>query len=75
MKNSNDTPVSNISDNTSNSDIAPEQIENSFNNTPNSDSYWEKYSQFFISPIPIGTLSSSEEKEINEFLELENKKT
>ncbi|CAG8602149.1 13282_t:CDS:2 [Acaulospora morrowiae] len=34
MKNSNDTPASNISDNTSNSDVAPKRIENSSNNTP-----------------------------------------
>ncbi|RHZ51262.1 hypothetical protein Glove_481g32 [Diversispora epigaea] len=45
MKNSNDTSASNISDNTSNSDVAPDS----------------------------GTLSSSGEKEINEFLELQEK--
>ncbi|CAG8581144.1 4108_t:CDS:2 [Acaulospora morrowiae] len=72
MKNSNDTSASNISDNTSNSDVAPERIENSSNNTPDSDPYQEKDSRSFTSPIPIGTLSS-EEKEINEFLELQEK--
>ncbi|CAG8767661.1 14636_t:CDS:1, partial [Funneliformis caledonium] len=44
---------SNISDNTSNSDVAPERIENSSNNTPNSDPYQEKDSRSFTSPIPI----------------------
>ncbi|CAG8609287.1 6248_t:CDS:2, partial [Diversispora eburnea] len=81
MKNSNDTSASNISDNTSNSDVAPERIENSSDNTPDdakhrtsgsSDPYQEKDSRSFTSPIPIGTLSS-EEKEINEFLELQEK--
>ncbi|CAG8662814.1 8515_t:CDS:1, partial [Diversispora eburnea] len=81
MKNSNDTLASNISDrggapflcnNTSNSDVAPERIENSSNNTPDSDPYLEKDSRSFTSLIPIGTLSS-EEKEIDEFLELQEK--
>ncbi|CAG8771725.1 26806_t:CDS:1, partial [Gigaspora margarita] len=72
MKNSNDISASNISDNTSNSDVAPERIENSSDNTPDSDPYQEKDSRSFTSPIPIGTLSS-EEKEINEFLELQEK--
>ncbi|CAG8643961.1 108_t:CDS:2 [Funneliformis mosseae] len=58
MKNSNDTSASNISDNTSNSDVAPERIENSSDNTPDSDPYQEKDSRSFTSPIPIGTLSS-----------------
>ncbi|CAI2191195.1 3390_t:CDS:2, partial [Funneliformis geosporum] len=76
MKNSNDTPVSNISDNISN--VAPERIENSSNNTPDevkhltsgsSDIYQEKDSRSFTSLIHI----SSEEKEINEFMELQEK--
>ncbi|RIB00338.1 hypothetical protein C2G38_2234677 [Gigaspora rosea] len=67
MKNSNDTPASNISDrgeapllcnNTPNSDVAPERIENSSNNTPDdvkhqtsgsSDIYQEKDSRSFTS--------------------------
>ncbi|CAG8581618.1 3429_t:CDS:2 [Funneliformis caledonium] len=64
--------TSNIVDYTSNSDVAPERIENSSDNTPDSDPNQEKDSRSFTSPIPIGTLSS-EEKEINEFLELQEK--
>ncbi|CAG8635235.1 106_t:CDS:2, partial [Diversispora eburnea] len=63
MKNSNDTPVSNISDNTSNSDIASERIENKSTTHP------------ILIHTGKRTLLSSEEKEMNEFLELENKKT
>jgi len=79
MKNSNDTPASNISDNTSNSDVAPERIENSSVITSDSYTCQERDSQYSTSPIPPGTNSdiyqpvctepkSLEDKEIDNFL-------
>ncbi|RHZ72313.1 hypothetical protein Glove_243g8 [Diversispora epigaea] len=75
MKNSNDTPASNISDNTSNSDVAPERIENSSNITSDSYIFQEKDSRPSTSLIPIENGNTSEEKAIDEFLDSKHRET
>ncbi|CAG8615419.1 3204_t:CDS:2, partial [Paraglomus occultum] len=75
MKNSNDTPASNISDNTSNSDVAPEQIENSSNITSDSYIIQEKDSRSSTSLIPIENGNTLEEKAIDKFLDSKHRET
>ncbi|CAG8739446.1 2214_t:CDS:2, partial [Acaulospora morrowiae] len=72
--NSNDTPASNISDNTSNSNITPERIENISDIRSDSDTYQKKNSRSSTSSITIKT-ASSEEKKINDFLDSVHKET
>ncbi|CAG8615511.1 9458_t:CDS:10 [Diversispora eburnea] len=75
MKNSNDTPAFNISDNTSNSDVAPERIENSSNITSDSYIFQEKDSRPSTPLIPIENGNTSEEKAIDEFLDSKHRET
>ncbi|RHZ59514.1 hypothetical protein Glove_363g3 [Diversispora epigaea] len=75
MKNSNDTLASNIFDNTSNSDVAPKRIENSFNITSDSYIFQKKNSQPFTFFISIENGNTSEEKAINKFLDLKHRET
>ncbi|CAG8503406.1 9180_t:CDS:2 [Acaulospora morrowiae] len=81
--NSNDTPASNIPDNTLNSSITPEQMENSSDITSDdvkhqtygsSDTYQKKNSRSSMPSITMKT-TSSEEKKINYFLDSVHKET
>ncbi|CAG8521618.1 12219_t:CDS:2, partial [Acaulospora morrowiae] len=72
--NFNDTSAFNIPDNTPNSSITPERIENSSDITSDYDTYHKKNSRSSTSSITIKT-TSSEEKKINDFLDSVHKET